>query len=174
MKLEAMSGKPDVRVYLDCDMRVDIHEANDKTNCKFTVSSTPPTPMSVFHAPPPIYPARIVVLTFELASVDTAHIIFSGNTRPFQKFFAKLGIPGQTFKVDPEAELGEYFRVMQNVSIADASKAASTIKDILGDKCLQQTPVILRAKETDEDVAMLAALVQELKVCENTMIEIKL
>ena len=139
VKLDAMSGKPDVRVYLDCDLRVDIHEANDEAKCKFTVSSTPPTLMSVFHVPPPLYPARIVVLTLELASVDTAHIIFSGITRPPHKLFAKLGIPGQTFKVDPEAEFGEYFRGMQNVSIADASKAASTIKDILGDKCLQQT-----------------------------------
>ena len=173
VKLDAISRKPDVHVYLECDLRVDIQEAKNETKCMFAVSTTPPTPASVFHVPPPIYPARIVVLTFELASVDVVHLIFSGNTRPFQKFFAKLGIPGQTIKVDPEAEFGEYFRVMQTVSIANAHQAATTIKDILGDKCLQQSPVILRAKETDQDVAMLASLVRELKVCENTRIEIE-
>jgi hypothetical protein len=51
--------------------------------------------MSVFDLPPPIYPARIVILTFQVLEPEKAHGIFVGNTKPVQAGFVKHNIKGK-------------------------------------------------------------------------------
>ena len=113
---------------------------------------------SVFALPPPTFPLRIVILEIEMLSKATAHLIFGGNTRPFQSDFVRCGIKGRSVKASPGDAYGEYFRVLENVDFGKRSEFVLKVKE-LHDDILKQSPMVIRIQDTDVDkTEVLAAL----------------
>ena len=134
----------------------------DELKCKFEVVREQEPKMSVFDLPPPIFPARIVVLTFEVLRYEKVHVIFAGNTRPFQANFVRHNIKGKTVKAGPEDPHGEYLRVMENLSVADERKCVEHL-NVVFDDILQNSPVLIRVKETEQNVDKLIKIIDHFK-----------
>ena len=117
-----------------------------KRKCNFTVQEINAVLPSVFDFPPPTYPLRIVVMTFEMISSDETHVIFSGNTKPFQPGFVEMKIKGQSVKRGPSDVYGEYFRVLPNKSLKENSDTATFLNKFLGKGVLKSSPLVIRAK----------------------------
>ncbi len=120
----------------------------DELKCEFELSTSGEPAMSVFDLPPPVFPARIVTVTFEPASSDHVHVVFGGNTKPFQRGFVEMKIKGQAYKERPEDQYGEYFRVISELDVGKTDECIAYLKEIVVDKCLCSSPVIVR-KKTD-------------------------
>ena len=138
--------------------------------CEIEVVKETSAMMSVFDLPPPHLPARIVVLTFELVKPDKVHLIFSGNTKPFQANFVRRGIKGTSVKVYPDDTYGEYFRVLEHLEIKDEAKAVATLKDLLYN-CLLESPVSLRCQDTKHDRENLEQVVAHFTNVANVRID---
>ena len=93
-------------------LELEFDAEEDELQCSFEIVKEDVAFMSVFDLPPPVFPARIVVLTFELLSESKAHVVFSGNTKPFQFNFTQRNIKGTSVKLEPHDMYGEYFRVL--------------------------------------------------------------
>jgi len=169
--LEKLASKPKFVIHAGPDVALSFNAVDDELKCEFEVHEESPPNMSVFDLPPPTYPGRIVIMTFELVSSDKAHVIFSGNTKPFQAGFVNLKIKGQSHKKKAEDEYGEYFRVLRDVTLDAEDKSFEFLKDILGEKCLQASPVLVRMKETKEDTTQMKKLLAKLEECANVKVE---
>ena len=126
----------------------------DETKCNFEVIKAESMATTVFQLPPPIFPARIVTCNFQLLSDTTTHVIFGGNTKPFQMEFVKEGIDGASVKTNPNDTYGEYFRVLKNFDVANSEDAAQQLTTIFDD-VLHGSPVVLRVKETPHGLKKL-------------------
>ena len=112
-----------------------------------------------------------MILTFELESAVTGHVIFSGNTKPFQTGFVDLKIKGQTYKKVAGGPYGGYFRVIRDVNLSEPDNVFDHLKDVLGDKCLHASPVIVRVKETQQDTSNVKKILSKLEECVNVRLE---
>ena len=110
-------------------------------------------------------------MTFELESAVMGHVIFSGNTKPFQAGFVGLKIKGQTYKKSAEDPYGDYFRVIRNVALSEPDKVFDHLKDVLGDKCLHGSPVVVRVKETQQDTSNVKKILSKLEECVNVRLQ---
>ena len=119
----------------------------DELQCEFTVHVDSECQMSVFDLPPPVFPQRIVTMTFEPVSANHVHVVFGGNTRPFQNGFVTMKIKGQAYKVDPSDQYSENFRVICDVDTSKTQECIDYMTEILGEKCLQSSPIIVRQKQ---------------------------
>ena len=162
-----------ILVHADAALGLTIDAQEDETRCQFTLQTHAHPDINVFQLPPPVFPSRIIIATFELVSVDKVHVIFSGNTRVFQTAFVRMGIKGQSYKVDPSDEYSEYFRVVQGLELEASSGAAAFLKGLLGEECLKSSPVVLRAHESSHDNTLLAKLVLQLKDVSNVRSEVQ-
>ena len=133
------------------------------------VDSEVSSKVSVFDLPPPIYPARVVSMTFEYQT-DFTHVIFSGNTKPFQPGFVSLNIKGQSVKANPKDQYGEYYRVIKDLNISTPAESLEYLKEILGEKVLKNTPVILQLKGDKAEKDNIQEIMDCLKECENVRI----
>ena len=127
--------------------------------------------MSLFDLPPPVFPARIVVLTFELVPPGEAHDVYSGNTKPFQTNFVKRNIKGTSVKLDETDAYGEYLRVLEHLSLEDANLCAVQLTEIF-EECLQGSPVVVRMKATKHDTEKLKSVLEKFKNTEHIRVEI--
>ena len=104
-------------------------------------------------------------MTLEMVSADEVHIVFSGNTKPFQAGFVDMKIKGQSVKHDPSDMYGEYYRVMPNQSLEPGAGTTAQLKRILGEGVLHSSPLVIRAKPAHHGTAlskeMLAGLITE-------------
>ena len=101
-QLEKLASKPKLVIHAVMYDTLKLDPVEDEVTCEIDCHEGHPPKMSVFDLPPPIYPPRIVILTFELESAVTGHVIFSGNTKPFQAGFVGLKIKGQTYNKSAE------------------------------------------------------------------------
>lgn len=145
--------------------------AEDELKCSFEVVKEDQALMSLFDLPPPVFPGRIVIMTFELLSPGKAHVVFSGNTKPFQTNFIKRNIKGKSVKLEATDAYGEYLRVLEHLSLEDANACAAKLTDIF-EECLQRSPVVVRVKETKHDLEKLKSAVENFKDTEHIRIEI--
>ena len=76
----------------------------DEMECEVEVQVGAWDSVSVFDVPPPTFPLRIVVASFELKSEKLVDVFFQGNVRPFQEGFQKALLGGQSYKVDPKED----------------------------------------------------------------------
>ena len=97
---------------------------------------------------------------------EKVHVIFAGNTRPFQANFVSHNIKGKIVKTDPEDPHGEYMRVMENLSLADESKCVERL-NVVFDDILQNSPVVIRVKETKHDLEKLMKIIDHFKAKAN-------
>ena len=160
-----------IHMQTSATLQLSFDAAEDELKCQFEVMREEVATMSVFDLPPPIFPARIVALTFQVLGPEKVHAIFSGNTKPFQAGFVKQGIKGKSVKIDPEDPYGEYMRVLEHLSLADESKCVECLKGLFED-VLQNSPVVIRVKETKIDLEKLKKVVDHFKATANIRIEL--
>ena len=159
--------RPKLVLHVEASAPLTVDAQADEVKCEVEVKSLPRDPpkdeeVSVYQLPPPIFPPRIVIATFEIVDAKIAHIIFSGNTRPFQRGFHALQIKGQALKRHPEDSYGEYFRVLPNVDLSEKDAAVAMLVDIFGDKIFHHSPVVVRLKPTNVDTKNLRSVLEAL------------
>ena len=170
---EKIGGDAKIVVHMPTSAKLELsfNAEEDELKCEFEVVREEVAKMSVFDLPPPIFPARIVILTFEMLGPGKAHAIFAGNTKPFQAGFVKHGIKGKTVKIDPEDPYGEYLRVLEHLSLAEEWKCVGRLKSVFED-ILLNSPVVIRATETLHDLEKLRKVVDHFKAYTNIKIEL--
>ena len=112
-----------------------------------SLSNNQPAPLTVFALSPLTSPARIVTCNFELVSDTIAHVVFGGNTKPFQTEFVKAGVDGKSVKLNPDDQYGEYYRVIKDMNLAKPKEVVAELTTVFDD-VLHGSPVILRVKKT--------------------------
>ena len=130
--------------------------------CKFEIIKEKKPYFSMFELPPPVFPLRIVVLTFELTSPEGAHMIFSGNTKPFQENFVKRHIKGKSVKSNPNNVYGEYYRVIENINLTLVKECSDRLSDIFSD-CLAGSPVVVRVRDSKHSRNLLGEVLKPFK-----------
>ena len=158
---EPLAAKPKIIVYVSPDDTLALDKKTDELKCDFEVVKGAEHAFTVFDLPPPTFPNRIIVLTFQLQTATKAHLVFSGNTKPFQKGFGDLKIKGKSVLVNPGDKFKEFFRVREDMDLTDEDACVLELKKILGVGCLQSSPVLVRIKETKHDTSA----VQNLLAC---------
>ena len=88
-RVNKLTCLPDIGVYTPPGYGLSIDKEKDECSCEFSVSESVEAGFSCFHLPPPVYPARFVVLTIQAIAKDKIHLIFGGNTKPFSLMFFK-------------------------------------------------------------------------------------
>ena len=114
---------------------------------------------------------RLVVSTSATLRKINGHMYFSGNTKPFQAGFVGLKIKGHTYKKSAEDAYGEYFRAIRGVNLSEADNVFDHLKDVLGDKCLHASPVVVRVKETQQDTSNVKKILSKLEECVNVRLQ---
>ena len=96
--LEKIVGDIKIVIHMQTSvaLQLSLDAEEDELKCHFEIVRDDVPTMSVFDLPPPIFPARIVILTFQVLEPEKVHAIFVGNTRPFQAGFVKHNIKGET------------------------------------------------------------------------------
>ena len=158
---DPIAEKPKIFVYVSPDETLALDKQTDELKCDFEVVKKAEHTFTVFDLPPPTFPNRIVVLTFELLSATQAHLIFSGNTKPFQAGFGALKIKGKSVLVNPNDKFKEFFRVREDMDLTDEDACASELKNIFEVGCLQSSPVVVRIQETKHVISA----VQKIMAC---------
>ena len=171
---EPLASKPKITIHVPADYPLELDATADELKCSFELKKGASGKLTVFDIPPPTFPSRIVIATFELVSDTTAHVIFSGNTKPFQSGFGNLKIRGTSLKLKPTDAYAEFFRVREPAyDLSKKEECVRELKSILGNGCLKSSPVIVRLKNQKkyETEAMLA-VIEELKECENVRFDV--
>jgi len=169
---EPLAEKPKIFVYVSPDETLALDKKTDELKCDFEVVKGAEHTFTVFDLPPPTFPNRIVVLTFELVSATQAHLIFSGNTKPFQAGFGALKIKGKSVQVNTNDKFKEFFRVREEMDLTDEDACASELKNIFGVGCLQSSPVVVRIKETKHAISAVQKIMACLTNCPNVRMEL--
>ena len=143
-----------VHVLSSSPLDLQIDKVEDELKCSITVIKDEELPVSVFDLPPPVFPARIVTCNFEMVSDKVTHVIFGGNTKPFQRGFIQAGVEGASVQVDPSDVYKEYFRVIREFALEDPTAAAEKLMELF-DGCLYGAPVVLRVKPTKYNLKLL-------------------
>ena len=128
-------------------------EAGDM-DCSFTLTySDVFEHVKVTDAPPPCYPARMLIATIEAPSKNTVSIVWSGNSLPFKDRFVSKNIGGKEVKKQATDKYGEYYRKVENRSIMEGSERDSVL-DLFGESLTRNSPVVvkLRSPPADDDV----------------------
>ena len=99
----------------------------DEMSCGVEVKKPSNGCMTAFDLAFPVFPRRLVVLTFELVDAGTTHIVFSGSTKPLMKGFQNM----QVYR--------EYFRVDENLSLINSASATMYLGTLHRD-CLHSSP----------------------------------
>ena len=168
--VEKLPQKPKIVIFVKQQLQLTIDKEKDETKCTFEVRIREEMPMSIFDLPPPVFPARVVIMTFEATSSEVVSVMIGGNTKPFQSGFVELKIQGQSFKEKAE-EYGEYYRVIPELQTSDMMKCLETLQEVVGDKCLQSSPVIVREKESGYENASLKDIFADMKCWPNVRLE---
>ena len=66
---------------------------------------------SVMHVPPPVYPKRFPVITFDAKTSDHLDVTISGGLRAFEKFLDALNIPKKKLRQSEDDYYGELYYV---------------------------------------------------------------
>ena len=148
-----------------------LHQGHDELQCGFEILKEDEQMMSLFELPPPHFPSRIVVLTFELLGPKKAHAVFSGNTKPFQMNFVRREIKGAVKKINSTDAYGEYYRVKEYISLEDEMKCVGVLRDLF-ENCLLSSPVVVRLKSTHHDKEQLQKIMANFKSASNIRIEL--
>jgi hypothetical protein len=169
---EPIAEKPKIFLHVPADYPLELDPKEDELKCLFEIQKDAAPQLSVFDVPPPTFPHRIVVMTFQLVSSTVTNIIFSGNTKPFQTQFAGLGIKGKGMQVLPDDKFPEFFRCIEDRQLTKAENLLNELKNILGAGCLKSSPVIVRIKPTKYDTANAKKIFEGLADCKNVRMDV--
>ena len=70
-----------IEVHIEDGIPLEIDAEADDTQCKFTLHKGKHLDVNIFQLPPPTFPSRIVIVTFELARPDEVHVVFLAAAR---------------------------------------------------------------------------------------------
>eukprot|EP00973_Karenia_brevis_P080007 11100292-Karenia_brevis.AAC.1 len=70
-KFQCLPCLPDIDVFAPPVLELKIDKEGDHTHCKFSVMTGACPDMHVFHAPPPAFPSRHLILSVEPKSKNT-------------------------------------------------------------------------------------------------------
>jgi len=139
--LEPLDALPHMHVYIPELFGVKIDADEDEMHCPLTLLEEVPDDFSVFNLPPPVFPPRNMTLDIDMVSSEEIHLIFGGNTKPFQEGFVL-----QRIKLSKTGE--EFFRVLKNLSLKNMETATKFMKEIYINT-LKQVPIVIRLMEGD-------------------------
>ncbi len=111
-EFDKLTTKPKIKVFMQPELDLDLEfKPEDEMECEVEVAKgteliNAMSHVSVFDAPPPTFPLRIVIAVFELQSENEVNVFFHGNAHPFQHGFQKLKIKGQSYKADAKQDRG--------------------------------------------------------------------
>ena len=170
------------KLELECPVEIVIHmlesatldlkldATKDELKCKFEIVKEKTPCFSVFELPPPVFPFRIVVVTFELTSPEGAHMIFSGNLYPFRPNFMKRHIKGKRVKLKPNDAYAEFYRVIENIDLTPVEECVRRLTDIFDD-CLAGSPVVVRVKDSPHPRNLLGEVIKPFKELHHIRVE---
>ena len=152
-------------------MRREIDKEKDECSCQFSVSESVEAGFSCFHLPPPVYPARFVVLTIQAIAKDKIHLMFGGNTKPFAAMFLTQGY---SLKKREDANhkdpYPDFFYVKKTVDISGESERESLV-DAICTKLVLKSPLFVRAPAEDGTRPALSSFVGKLKAVSSVCVE---
>ena len=125
---------------------------------------------SFFHLPPPVFPARFVVLQIKPASESKVHFVFGGNTKPFNATFKAQDFQSKKRDGATAQDYAEYFQVKMNVAIDNVSEHDSMVKSICTDALLD-SPLVVRCPLGDGSVGALSHLLASFKKRDTVLAE---
>ena len=82
----------------------------------------------------------------------------------------KHGDTGKSAKVDPLDPYGEYMRVLEHLSLRDEDKCVERL-NVFFEDVLQDSPVVIRVKETTHDLETLIKFMDHFKTNANIRTE---
>ena len=141
--MDPLPTLPHLEIGFPDDMDLVIDAVADEMHCPFTLCQGQCFQMSVFHLPPPCFPSRNVVMTVEMVTMDEVHLVFSGNTKPYQQGFFDLGAKLATVD-SPHRTYPEYYRVWRNMNLQNSSKTIAFFDKVLSTQCLAHSPIMVR------------------------------
>ena len=147
-----------------------LDKTEDELKCEFEVVKETTMDRSVFDLPPPTFPGRITILSFEMVSAEKAHAVFGGNTKPFQAGFVELKIRGRSVRAMATDQYAEFYRVLEHLDLTDDDSCFQQLQGILT-SCLKGSPVIVRVADTKCDQVNLAKVLAKMVTCKNVRIE---
>ena len=105
-------------------------------------------------------------------SADHAHIVFGGNTKPFQHGFVALKINGQSHKAQADDQYAEYFRVIFELNITNNDECLAYLEKVFGASCLCSSPVVIRKKQTTHVMKKLSEVLDAIAKWQNVRVEV--
>ena len=151
--------------------RFQLDAREDELLCAWSVEtqvSGASWPVRVFDLPPPppTYPPRFILMTLELTAANKMHVIFGGNTKPFQAEFTTQEIKLKVQKITGVA-YAEYYRVMENVQIdPGATSCVEKLQQVL-EIILYGSPVIVQLNDKKHDTELAQQVNAEIKKLPN-------
>ena len=161
-RVKKLASVPDVVVHVPAEYGLSIDKDADECACSFLVVETENDSFCYFHLPPPTYPARFVVLEIKPVSAEKIHLIFCGNTKPFNSGFAAQSFTLKKKEGATETDYAEYFHVKMNVSIDRISEHSALVKSICEDALLE-SPLLVRCPLGDGSAGSLSNLLTTFK-----------
>jgi hypothetical protein len=156
----------------DFDMDLKVAQGEEEPgdmDCAFEVTHGDIHPhVKITDAPPPTYPARMLVANIEIFANKTLSIVWSGNTMPFRRCFEALNIGGKTHKKKETDRYGEYYRKKENISIDGEEKTAEVL-DLFGKPLVRKSPVLVRVRAMPENDEPSVNFLAKLKGLENVI-----
>ena len=105
-------------------------------------------------------------MTLELTAANKMHVIFGGNTKPFQAEFTTQEIKLKVQKITGVA-YAEYYRVMENVQIdPGATSCVEKLQQVL-EIILYGSPVIVQLNDKKHDTELAQQVNAEIKKLPN-------
>jgi len=146
-----------IKVELGVEMTIDAD--TDAMSCSFEITEGKHPHMSLLHVPPPVYPARHVVLTIEVVTEALAHLIFSGNTKPFQAGFEKQGMKQVSGRFEiPQKPYPEYFQILRNFEVSNPINSFAALRKYCGEALLFDAPLVLRVMPSKVDCSRIVEM----------------
>ena len=134
--------------------QISLQPDKDELSCGWSLrsyeNSSKDWAVEIFELPAPVFPPRVVVLTFELIAVDKGHAFFGGNTKPFQDGFVCEKIKLRTAQSGGKA-YPEYYRVLEHMSFNEEQKCVERLSKIFAE-VLHDSPVVIKINNQFEEI----------------------
>ena len=145
-EMDHLGALPHIHLHISDTISVSIDATKDEMHCPLTIVTEVPENFSVFSLPPPVFPSRNVILTIDMVTAEEIHMIFGGNTKPFQEGFA-------TKKIKLNKTGDDFFRVVQNVNLKNMKAATEFLEEIY-EECLKCVPLVIRKIEDEANASL--------------------
>ena len=163
--------KLDIHIEEDAVDTFTLTQEEDEMKCPVTVTFEALAAKDMLGLPPPVYPARTVIVQFEIVSKTLVNVIVLGNTKPFSAGLAKLGFLLKSKQNEGDA-YPEYFRTLANVDMTQTQKMEDMLDAMAGAEVLCGSPCVVRSLSTEVQGHGFPAILEMCKTKKNFVIEV--